>query len=830
MILSFVGLLAACGGQGGSSETSSSEGSSTSSGQQGDVVYDSPYDLLNGRAAKKTYNTLTTTGIASLNYLQTSAQANAQHFANFVDGLLTHNEFGVLNLNLAKTATHNRDYTQFSFQVRDDDGLVWVQYDGTEYKYYEDGENKVQKVKAVDFVAGAKYVCTYKTASDTAYLITDFVRGAAEYYYYTRILDGQGQGIAEFVRLNTDAKKAAWINKTMKAEKENIVKLDSYEELTADDIPNIANGSRFGVVADEETNTVSYNLYSGAFYFPTLLTYSCYLPVNQHFLEEKGSAFGTSSRDSILYCGPYRIDSMDETSIIYKKNETYAKRADIQGFMQARAETIKYNIIKSEIGPDYTRNQFEAGNIDGFGLSMSDTEGWEKYVTGANDEGSLEDPVNALVNSRLLDTIGSMYGSNIIMERTSNNAAKSYSSFGTTDSIKNTERALRLQDVRAAIMASFDYPTFYARHADGDSESVLASQYLVHTYVPRNFVYDDNGNEYVDKYYTDEVAAHTGLPAGSEASGQNGHYDDVSGKWQPDEDTAAYLLQTGQFKTRQKTKAYVSELVDKAMEAVELYNASEYATTLGRIELPIQVEYYSPWDADQESKTYDIQMINAMNFRLNKLDEPPADDYSNCPYFKVVPTDKCDSSNYNAASGSSSGSACFDFSAVLWGWGADYGDPLTFLATYKKGGDWKSIMPYIDDAEVKNFKVVNGVLQSPVDLLAEYGSYVDAGAAQTENLTNRYKNFAKAEYILINELHIYEPQVNYGQGWSLSVSKAAGYEVPTSNYGLSNERLTGMWVLQEPLTREERNAVRSEYNEAKKEYTAEHGAYDFYTE
>ena len=864
MVLSLVGLLVACGGgQGGDTSTSQSSGSQTSqssgqasdselsstapstetssSGQGGDyIVHDSPYATLNGRKAKRTYNTLVMSGIASLNYLQTSAQANATHFANFVDGILTHNEFGVLNLNLADQASHNRSYTEFTFRIRDDDALVWTRYDGSKYTAYEEGEERVQKVRAVDFVAGAKYVCNYKTASDTAYLVTDFIRGAAEYYYYTRILDGQGQGIREFLVLNTDAKKANWINKKMKEEKENIVKLDSYVELTAEDIPNVANGDRFGVVANEETNEVTYYLYSGAFYFPTLLTYSCYLPVNQHFLSEKGSAFGSSSRDSILYCGPYRIDHMDETSLIYKKNEVYAQRADMQGFMQARAETIVYNIINGEISSDYTRNQFENGNIDGFGLSMNDTEGWKKYVVGPDRDPQtkeeeldcLENPYDGNVNSRLLDTIGSMYGSNIVMERTSNNASKSFSTYGTAETIKNTEKAVRLADVRAAIMGGFAYPTYYSRNADGNMDSVLASQYLVNTYVPKNFVYDDNGNEYVDAYYVKEFAQQNGMPEGSEASGQNGHYND-QGNWEPDPGTAAYYLKTGQFDERHKSDEEVAALVDRALKAVELYNDSSYGAGNNAITLPIQVEYYSTWDGDQESKAYDILMINEMNRRLNKL-ETIEDDYSKLPYFKVVPTDKVTSANYNECSGSSSGSACFDFSPVLWGWGADYGDPLTFLATYKKGGDWKSIFPWIDDELVNNFTtsgdLANLTLNAPVDLLAEYGALVDAGAAETENLTNRYTYFAQAEYKLINELHIYEPQVNYGQGWSLSISKSAGYEVPTSNYGLSNERLTGMWVLEVPLTSAERKLIREEYNEAKKEYTKEHGAYDFYTE
>ena len=84
MILALCGLLAGCTG-----------------GRSSTVVSGSPYAALNGRKAKTVFETLTTVGIGSLNYLSTSAAQNANHFANFVDGLLTHNEFGVLELNLA---------------------------------------------------------------------------------------------------------------------------------------------------------------------------------------------------------------------------------------------------------------------------------------------------------------------------------------------------------------------------------------------------------------------------------------------------------------------------------------------------------------------------------------------------------------------------------------------------------------------------------------------------------------------------------------------------------------------------------------------------------
>ena len=777
------------------------------------TVSGSPYEALNGRTAKKVYNSLTATGIASLNYLKSSAAANATHFANFVDGLLTHNEFGVLELNLAESASHNDDYTEFSFKVRNDENICWVNYKGQPYTYVENGSKQKQFVKASDWLAGAKVVCDFSTGSDTYYLMTNFIKGALEYYLYTEVLYQQKQGLKEFTKLNTNAKIANWINKTMASDNPDVYENGDYESnpITADDIPNIANGSRLGVVVDDAKNTVTYKLISSAFYFPTLLTYSCYLPVNQHFYEEKGSSFGGSSNDSILYCGPYCLDTLNETNIIYKKNQTYAKREDLnekgRGFLKANVDTVKYNIIKSDIDASYTRTQFEDGNIDGFSLSMSDTEGWEKYVTGEDDSGTLEDPYSGLVNARLLDTIGNMYGSNLVLNRTSNKGKQSYSSYSTNTSVANTARALSIQEVRQAIMSAFDYPTYYARHADGDSTSPYASQYLVHTYVPKNFVYDDNGNEYVDTYYAGALATKKGITL----------------------EQAQALVEPGQFTTRQETTEQVSAKVEIAKKAIELYNNTVAASDSEKITYPIYVEYYSMWDASVEDKTYDTKMINSMNKRLNGITDV-ASDYSNCSIFKVIPTDEVNSNNYNAVSGSSSGAACYDFSPVLWGWGADYGDPLTFLNTYTVGGDWKSIFPWVED-DTDNYTInAAGTGLDKGKVLEEYTALVKEASKETDNLTNRYSKFAEAEVLLVEELGFYKPQVNYGQGWALSISKAAGYEMPTANYGLSSDRLTGMWVLKEPLTRDERKAIRTEQEKNKEEYCSTHASYNIYGE
>ena len=794
MMIALCGVLCAC--------TPGKGKQGSSSGVDGDVVSGSPYTLLNGRKVKKIYETLTTSNIASLNYLQTSAAQNARYFTNFIDGLLTHSDFGTLELDLAESASHNEDYTEFSFKVRQDENLVWVNYEGKPYVY--DGET--QYVKAEDFVQGAKIVCTMSNGADTYYLLTDFLEGALEYYLYTQIEYGKIQGMSEFTKLNTKAKMANWINKMIKNEHDNVYHAGHYDEypLEEDDIDRIASGERFGVSAKD--GVVTYRLMSPAMYFPTLLTYSCYLPVNSHFYEMKGSSFGTAARDSILYNGPFYIEQLDETNIILAKNQVYAARKDIHGYNKVHVDKIKYNIVKTDIDASYTRTQFEAGNIDGFSLSPNDSEGWAKYVIGPNDDGTLENPYDGLVNSRLLDTIGYAYGSNIVLERTKNSNSKtSYSSLGSATEIANTERALRLVDVRKALMASFDYPEYFQRYAEGDKDSILARQMLVHTYVPRNFVYDNNGNEYTQTYYAKALSEKRGITL----------------------EQAQEVLTPGTWEHRQQEQSAVTALVEKAQASIAAYNASDLATTYGTISYPIQIEYFSMWH-DQTTKTYDTLMIDAMNRRLNGINKVEAN-YANCSIFKVVPTDLVTDANYSKADGQQTGAAAFDFSAHMWGWGADYGDPLTYLNTYTKKGDWGSIFNFINLDYIPNI-TVNGDVVAEEDLLANYTAMVKTGQQEYQNLAKRYTAFAAAEVELIEGLAIYMPQTNDGQGWSLSISKAAGYECPTSNYGLSNDRLTGLWVLTEPLTREERKSIRDEQERAKIEYTSTHPSYNIYGE
>ena len=807
MLLSMTGLLAACGGKGTSDVTS------------GDDTYRvvEPEGFvygISGLAAKKTYRTLIyfESAIPNLNYMGTSEAADAQHFANFVDGLLTHNEFGVLEKNLATKVEVNDDNTVFKFTIRDN--VPWVRYDGSQYEAVEDGVSKKQFVKPSDWLASAKAILTAQNGSSLEYLISDFVMGAAEYYYYTDMMYKIATNNTFKKQYSTDAKKASYINSQIKTNKENLYNIYYKDNpIGADDLAAIGNLSRLGIKTNDEEMTLEYQLIQGAYYFPTLMTYSCYLPVNQYFLADKHySSFGVRN-DDILYNGPFLFTHEGDDEVIYSKNESYWNK-DI-----VHVDQIVYTVYDNKIGNDYTRTQYFNGNIDGFGLSPQVTVGWKMFVTGDNNEGDVYNPVSGDVNARLLDTIGSMYGSNIVMNRTKSTAKKSFASKATSTSVANTELALSLEPVRRAFLNALDYDTYYCMYG---KEEPFKSQYKVNTYTPKNFVQSTNG-DYITNHYYDVYASKKGIPTGTKA-GDGAHVDPETQQLVAEEGSAAWKLENGRIDRCQVSDADVRALAQNAMAAVDAFNANSEINGGKQISKPIYVEYYTLWEVDTEgtTKEVDTASILKMKQRLNGTTSENVADFKD---FYVIPTDKVDQNSSDELSHN----ANFDYAPVLWGWGADYGDPLTYMNTYIKGGDWKSIFPFIGEDTVDNyfFDASTNTL-SKTDLLDEYTRKVKEAAAITDDINARYTKFAECEYMLMEELSIYMPQINYGQGWSLSISKAAGYHMPTSNYGLSSDRMTGLWVLEQALTREERNAVRAKQEAAKAAYLASHPAIDIY--
>ena len=788
MILSLALVMAACG-------------STTKTFKIPSTVKNDAYGLT-GRAARYVYNGLTGTAIKNLNYMETAEQANAQYFANFVDGLLTHNEYGVLEKNLAEKVTHNDDFTEFTFTVRD--GVKWQTYDGAQYVATVNGVATPQFVTAEDWFTTVKQVCTFANGSDLFYLITNFVRGTADYLAYTYVLQTK---IKEGTYGPTDYKKIAKDMNNFLKDPQNSCSIpwalehgNGDNPVTQEDVAAIASGSKIGVTFDNEKRTVTYSLFQKASYFPTLFTYSTYLPTNKYFIGDKSIGFANfgNAADKILYNGPYLLKTSTETEIKMVANPDYFNKENT-----IVVGEVNYKVLTSAVKDSYTRQEFEAGRIDGFSISYKDGEGWKKYIEGKDGKGTYEDPASEYVNARLTETIGNCYNTNINMDRVASGQATSYSSFTTADDVANTARALSIDDVRQAIINSPDWEVFYDENYS-DLYPDFRQQYKTWSYVPRNFVLDDDGNDYVEHHFFQEILEHNPEKFSSL-------------------DEVIETYKNGDVSAENLTNDEVRALALKAKAAIEKYN--ETAAT--KITFPVKIEMYATGDADTEgdTKEHETNIINNINMRLNGLASPEDASAANCQDFYVVPTDQIEDST-TADTASHGGN--FDFAPVLWGWGADYGDPLTYMNTYVHGGDWASIFAFIGQEEVKSYRSnrnaageITGLEE--YNLLEEYGDIVAAGGAETDDINKRFDYFAEAEYKLIYELGIIKPQVNYGQGWSLSVSRSAGYQVPTANYGIASERFVGLYVLDKVMSRTDRKNARAKQDEMKAAYLEEVG-------
>ena len=93
----------------------------------------------------------------TFDYLYSFQSIDNTHTANFVDGLLEHDQYGNLVGDIAESYEVNEDATEFTFHIRE--GVKWVTDEGVEYA----------EVTANDFVAGLRHATEFDAA--TLYLV-----------------------------------------------------------------------------------------------------------------------------------------------------------------------------------------------------------------------------------------------------------------------------------------------------------------------------------------------------------------------------------------------------------------------------------------------------------------------------------------------------------------------------------------------------------------------------------------------------------------------------------------------------------------------------------
>lgn len=258
-------------------------------------------------AEDATYRSLYSGEIGSLNYLTTATANEFTVSANVIDTLVEHDCYGQLVPCLAESWDLSEDGLTWTFHLRTD--ATWVTCKG---EYYAD-------VTAEDFVTAAKYILNGANASSTAWILTDYLVGAEEYFDST-----------------TPAEEGEAAPEPFDFENVGVKAIDKY--------------------------TIAYTTNDPCPYFLSMLDYVCYMPLNAQFLEEIGDQFGLATgNDTILYCGPYILSEFKpQESRVYTKNESYWDKDNV--FITAIEQT--YNKEAGTLSPElYLRGEIDEASI-----------------------------------------------------------------------------------------------------------------------------------------------------------------------------------------------------------------------------------------------------------------------------------------------------------------------------------------------------------------------------------------------------------------------------------------------------------------------------------
>lgn len=299
------------------------------------------------------------------------------------------------------------------------DGLTYTYHIRKGVKWVDSQGNEKGEVKAQDFVTGLKHAV--EAQSETLYIVSD-----------------------------------------------SIVGLDDYMK------GKITDFDKVGVKAVDD-NTLTYTLKQAEPYWNSKTTYGILFPINEEFLKEKGSEFGSTTPDSILYNGAYLLTNFTSKTIVeYAKNDAY----------------------------------WDADNvfIDTVKMTYSDGSDPDSYFRGF-DEGQYT-MAGVYPNSPAYKEVEAKYKDNIIWSQPDRSTYNFTFNFNrqvynatskTTDKAKeDTRKAILNDDFRKAIQFSFNKKAYLAQKV-GEAGSAKA---LRNTWVPGDFVAIKGQpfGEYTEKY------------------------------------------------------------------------------------------------------------------------------------------------------------------------------------------------------------------------------------------------------------------------------------------------------------------------------------------
>ena len=299
-------LLSGCGGnaEGGNNEANTQGGQANAEGSDKKEEASSKDEIKDLYIARNAVRELET-----FNILYTQRQEDSENLTSLVDGLLESNPKGELVPCIAEEWGSEDGGLTWTFKVRE--GVKWVDVNG----------NEKADCNAQDFATGLEWVLNfYKNDSNNTAMPIEMIKGAKEYYEYTKTLSE-----------------------------------DEAKALTAGE------GSKFREMVGLETpddHTLIYHCVTEKPYFDSLASYVALYPLSQGMVDELGGADAVKAmnNENMWYNGCYTM-----TSYIQGNEKVFTKNPMYWDTECKRFDTVTTKMVESN---DVAYQLYESGEID----------------------------------------------------------------------------------------------------------------------------------------------------------------------------------------------------------------------------------------------------------------------------------------------------------------------------------------------------------------------------------------------------------------------------------------------------------------------------------
>lgn len=500
--------------------------------------------------------------------------------------------------------------------------------------------------------------------------------------------------------------------------------------------------------------TLEYTLVEPTPYFLTCLTYSVYYPVNRAWLQEQGSEFG-KTQDNILVNGAFRLTNHVASSLSeFERNYWYYDREHVY------FDNVKLSFIGANSGIEQARLLYENGTIDQFTVQSSDTVGYKKYVTGDDGSGTANnpyDPTCSAVSSTDQFSFIGYFNYNRTNFHTGDNAK--------TDAQKAaTQAAVENKNFRKGFLYGLNVLANLKYYNQTDPVQRLNRVYTV-----KGLAQDSDGKDYVD-YVQDvynEKQGTTGVKLVGTDISESGSSEDP-------------------IYSPSKAKTYFAT-AKAELAAAGITDETIYIDVIG--------------DMDGTAYAYQKNMFDAI--------ETNSDGWVKIRMIQPSSTDEKtrwaeEENNY-------------DFSMEM-GWGADYGDPKSFLhtivgASYAEDGTCTDIGDnlylYGFTGDVSEKELSDKIFGNYTSLYKKALQY-----NTTATYKQRLQAFAEAEYDAIYEDALFIPWYTRSGIYNV-VGKVIPHQASTANYGNNSDKFANIVVSDTAITKEQRAAINKDYDSHK---------------